>query len=305
MLIDIKNANESIRSIERGRVKEIEKKTASTGKTFFSITIMDKTATITGNAFNAKDDVLQLAGKVVELEVRTKDGYVNFDKIREAVGEDPHNYVRCGHVSPDQGMRYVTEKIDSMTDQDLKAVTQFLVMKNEEDFKTMAAGKSMHHDYLYGLITHTSGILAMGMAAVKIHPHLDRNLMIAGIILHDIGKVREMKTDEFATTEYTLEGTFFGHLLIGVEMIDDACRELGIDPKGEKIMMLKHMIASHHGKMEYGAVKAPLFAEAWALSALDDFDAKMDMFRQAGAPKGGMSDQKLAGIGYKIYGKSF
>jgi 3'-5' exoribonuclease len=127
--------------------------------------------------------------------------------------------------------------------------------------------------------------------------------MIAGASLHDIGKLRELDVDPYGVTTYTVEGNLFGHLFIGPMMVDEACRELGIDPTKEKVMLLKHMIASHHKKQDQGAVRPPATAEAYTLAVLDDLDSALykynDEFKKL--EPGTMTTQLNRDFGTAVY----
>lgn len=98
---------------------------------------------------------------------------------------------------------------------------------------------------------------------------------MSAAILHDIGKLRELQMDNLGNAEYTIEGNLYGHLYLGAVMIREACSACGIDENSKTIQLLIHMILSHHGKMEYGAVKTPATREAYVLHILDDLDSKL------------------------------
>ena len=106
---------------------------------------------------------------------------------------------------------------------------------------------------------------------------LNKSLLYSGIILHDIGKVRELSGP--VATSYTVEGNLLGHISIASDEVVEAARELNIE--GEEIMLLRHMILSHHGKLEYGSPKLPYLKEAEILCYIDNIDARMNMFEKA------------------------
>ena len=133
-----------------------------------------------------------------------------------------------------------------------------------------------HHDFVSGLAYHVYTMLRTGEALCDIYPSLDRNLLYAGIILHDIGKVKELSGA--LNTTYTVEGNLIGHIVIATEEINEIVREL--DLEGEEILLLKHVILAHHGKLEYGSPKEPMLPEAEMLNFIDNIDARMMMMNK-------------------------
>lgn len=144
-------------------------------------------------------------------------------------------------------------------------------------FKKAPAAKRMHHAYLGGLMVHC---LSMAVLADKIASHyngLDRDLLIAGAILHDIGKLREF--DYTAAIDYSDEGRLLSHIVIGLEMLDAKLREISDVPR-EHANLLKHMIVSHHGEPAFGAPEPPKTIEAVVLHYIDDLDSKINAVRE-------------------------
>lgn len=149
-----------------------------------------------------------------------------------------------------------------------------------DGFCRAPAGIRNHHAYLGGLLEHVVTLLDVADRIVPLYPELDRDVLLTGIFLHDIGKVRELSYDRaFA---YTDEGQLIGHLIIGVEMLNDKAAqvpELTGEPfPVELLLRLQHMILSHHGTYEFGSPKLPMTPEAIALHHLDNFDAKVHSF---------------------------
>jgi len=144
-------------------------------------------------------------------------------------------------------------------------------------FKKAPAAKRMHHAYIGGLLVHC---LSMALLADKIAAHyngLDRDLLIAGAILHDIGKLREF---DYATAiDYSVEGRLLSHIVIGLEMLDAKLRRIPDVPR-EGANLLKHMIVSHHGDPAFGALEPPKTIEAVVLHYIDDLDSKVNAVRE-------------------------
>ncbi|NVN99339.1 MAG: HD domain-containing protein [Geobacteraceae bacterium] len=143
-------------------------------------------------------------------------------------------------------------------------------------YRVAPAAKGMHHVYIGGLLEHSLAVCALVDSVVPLYKGLNRDLLIAGALLHDIGKVREMKF--FRSFDYSDEGKLIGHITIGVEMIHErVCKIDGFPP--ELAMHLKHLILSHHGQYEYGSPKRPKTLEATILNYLDDLDSKINGIR--------------------------
>lgn len=147
-------------------------------------------------------------------------------------------------------------------------------------FSKAPAGVKTHHAYHGGLLEHVVNILETADRIADLYPKLDRNLLLAGIFLHDLGKVREMTFD--ASFTYTDEGQLLGHMIIAVEMLSqkicEAERLTGEPFPQETALRLKHMIVSHHGSYEFGSPRLPMTPEAIALHHLDNLDAKVHEF---------------------------
>lgn len=139
-------------------------------------------------------------------------------------------------------------------------------------YRQAPAAKQLHHAWLGGLLEHVVSLLTLADKVAGHYPLLHRDLLLTGVILHDIGKTSELSWE--TGFEYTLEGTLLGHIQIGSALAERTMDSLpGFSPKLKTLVL--HMILSHHGKLEFGSPKLPMIPEALALSFVDDFDAKM------------------------------
>jgi 3'-5' exoribonuclease len=164
----------------------------------------------------------------------------------------------------------------------LRALAECFLMDDAfvQDFCKAPAGVRNHHAYLGGLLEHVVTLLDAADRVLPVYPDLDRDLLLAGIFLHDVGKVRELSFGR--TFAYTDEGQLIGHLVIGVEMLNEKAAQVpdltGEPFPRELLLRLKHMILSHHGTYEFGSPKLPMTPEAVALHYLDNLDAKVHSF---------------------------
>ncbi|NOQ52082.1 MAG: HD domain-containing protein [Desulfuromonadaceae bacterium] len=141
------------------------------------------------------------------------------------------------------------------------------------DYSQAPAAKGMHHVYLGGLLEHSLAVAALAGDTAKRYPQVNRDLLIAGALLHDIGKVEELSYRR--SFDYTDQGKLLGHIVIGVQMIEDRARNIPDFPE-QLLVMLKHLLLSHHGQYEFGSPKRPKFLEAVVLSFIDDLDSKIN-----------------------------
>jgi 3'-5' exoribonuclease len=174
------------------------------------------------------------------------------------------------------------ELLYSMTNPHLRALAECFLIDEEftRKFTAAPAGVKNHHAYHGGLLEHVVTLLTMADRIAGLYPELDRDLLMAGIFLHDIGKVDELSYDRAFT--YSDEGQLVGHLVMGVEMLRDRVERTS-DLTGEPfptelLLRLKHMIVSHHGTHEFGSPKLPMTLEAVALHYLDNLDAKLHAY---------------------------
>lgn len=139
-------------------------------------------------------------------------------------------------------------------------------------YRRAPAAKSVHHAYVGGLIEHVLSMVALARMAAAHYPGIDLDLLVAGVILHDVGKIRELRFER--SFAYTTEGQLLGHIQIGLAMLAEKVRAVpGFPPKTR--ILLEHMILSHHGQLEFGSPKVPLFPEAMLLHLIDNMDSKM------------------------------
>ncbi len=143
-------------------------------------------------------------------------------------------------------------------------------------YKMAPAAKTIHHAFLSGLIEHTISVCNLAKATAPQYPDVDLDLVLAGAILHDIGKVDELTYQRGIA--YSPQGQLIGHIVMGIQMIGDKLRHLPDFPPKLKIL-LEHLILSHHGELEFGSPKVPLFPEALLLHHLDNLDSKMECMR--------------------------
>ena len=200
-------------------------------------------------------------------------------------GLDPADFHPTSGADVQKLMGRMREILFSIDEPHLRTLVECFLIDEPlmEAFSRAPAGVKTHHAYHGGLLEHVVNILETTDRIADLYPKLDRNLLLAGIFLHDIGKVREMTFD--ASFTYTDEGQLLGHLVIAVEMLSrkicEAERLTGEPFPQETALRLKHMIVSHHGTYEFGSPRLPMTPEAIALHHLDNLDAKVHEFTRS------------------------
>jgi 3'-5' exoribonuclease len=164
--------------------------------------------------------------------------------------------------------------VDSIANPDLKLLLSTMLADPAlaQAYREAPAARQLHHAWLGGLLEHVISLCTLADRVAPHYPILDRDLLMTGVVLHDIGKVRELSWE--IGFDYTLEGSLLGHIQIGAALAERAMNTLPNFPPKLKTLVL-HLILSHHGKLEFGSPKLPMIPEALALNFLDDLDAKM------------------------------
>ncbi len=263
----------------------ISKQVRSTksGKPYLNLMLADKTGQLEGRVWEPSDpriakdfdkgDMVKARGSASRFEDRLQ---MKVDQIRKAAaGEvDKMDLLPSTTYDVDDLWRQLLGFVESFADPDLKRllVTILADPALALAYREAPAAKQLHHAWLGGLLEHVVSLLILADRVAPHYPILHRDLLLTGVILHDIGKVRELAWD--TGFEYTLEGSLLGHIQMGVALAEKTMDSLPDFPPKIKTLVL-HIILSHHGKLEYGSPKLPMIPEALALNFIDDLDAKM------------------------------
>ncbi|MDO4288274.1 MAG: OB-fold nucleic acid binding domain-containing protein [Eubacterium sp.] len=297
-------------------IKSQNVKTASNGSRYFNMTLTDVNFDeIDGKMWDVKeaDEEEFVAGKLVKIKgtVQEYNGHLQLiaNRMRLAnAGDDVSvdDYVESAPHSFEGMMADIKETVAAFKNADLKKITTAILEDKSQALSYFPAAKKMHHALKGGLLYHTHSMLQVGKAIAPLYPFLNTDLLYAGIILHDIGKIAEMDSDENGSVgDYTAEGKLLGHIITEIVEIDRFGRELGIDE--EVLLMLKHMIYAHHYEPEFGSPKRPMFPEAELLHHIDIIDARMNtMEKVVGTLAPGTFSEQIWGLDrIQIYKPSF
>lgn len=267
-------------------IKEIQTKTARNGTHYLVFTFADGKETLSANMWDTLEETLEVKAKelaYVSLEGKPYNGKMSYtvEKIRPCYPSDGvsiTDFIPTSQIPPETLFEFCISKADKMEDTELSALVKDIYLSKKERLLWQSAAKSVHHNKVGELLWHTARMAKLAGATADTYSFLNRDLLLAGVLLHDIGKLEEMHTDEMGITEYTRDGFLFGHALLGIELVKKHAEKL--ETSEEKVRCLTHIIASHHGVREYGAIAMPATAEAYAVHCIDLIDARMYVFEE-------------------------
>jgi 3'-5' exoribonuclease len=262
------------------------------GNLYLQFEVSDRTGSIDARMWNASDSVYKSFenGDYVRVEGSTQlfQGSVQLIVSRvnrvEPAEVAPEDFVALPPVAVDTLMVRMTEMLRGMTDPHLRNLAECFLLDEPLMAKLglAPAGVKNHHAYRGGLLEHIVNLMEVVDRVCPCYPQLDRDLLLTGAFLHDLGKVDELSYER--DLAYTDEGQLIGHLVMAVGMLDAKAAEserLSGEPiPTETLLRLKHMLVSHHGEYEFGSPKLPMTLEAIALCLLDNLDAKINSFQQ-------------------------
>jgi 3'-5' exoribonuclease len=256
---------------------------------YLALVLQDTSGEIRAKVFQDVDTTKQEfdAGEFVKIQAKgnsfNQQLELIIDKIRRvmpdkdaAEGFKEEECIRCAPRPAGEMWQELLERIASVSDPHIRELLAGIVAAHEPRLKIWPAARQIHHAYRSGLLEHILKLIEIGSYLAERY-NAKRDLVIAGAILHDIGKLEELSYD--LSTDYTLEGNLIGHIAIGVRMLRDAIRSTPEFPS-TLATELEHLILSHHGSKELGSPVEPMTIEAFILSTVDDFDAKMQQIRQ-------------------------
>ncbi len=266
----------------------VEKKIATTkaGKPYLDIVLQDSTGRIPckiwDNAVEESDkfssgDIIKILGIVTDYKGKLQ---ITVDKLRAAVDDDncsPTDFHPTSASDTEEMFTKILSYIESTKDNNIRLLLGNIFNDDEIStaFKSSPAAKTIHHTYIGGLLEHTLSITEICDFLASHYKNTDRDLLLAGALLHDIGKIYELKNFDYST-----EGQLVGHITIGAMTVDRKSREIENFPESLRMEII-HLILSHQGEKEWGSPVVPMTAEALLLHYADNMDAKLKIFEQA------------------------
>ena len=272
--------------------------TTKTGKSYENVIIQDKTGCMDAKIWEPNssgiDDFDALDYIEISGDVTSFNGMLQFNirRVRRCgEGEyDPKDFLPSSKRDVEEMYAELLGYVKKINNPYIAKLVRSFFVEDEEfvkAFKFHSAAKSVHHGFIGGLLEHTLGVTKLCDFYADTYPVINRDLILAAAMFHDMGKLREIST--FPENDYTDDGNLLGHIVMGVEMIGERIRTIdGFPPKVAS--ELKHCILAHHGEYEYGSPKKPALVEALALNFADNLDAKMETLTEIFAANEGKSE---------------
>ncbi|MGA2184497.1 MAG: OB-fold nucleic acid binding domain-containing protein [Bryobacteraceae bacterium] len=266
--------------------KDVRQK--KTGEPYLSLVLGDRSGDIDAKMWDNvaevldtfdRDDFVRVKGLMQVYQNRPQFTIHKIVRVEESE-VDFADYFPCSERSPEEMFAELRAIIAGLTNPHLRTLLDAF-MDDERialPYRTAPAAKSVHHAFLGGLIEHVLSLCALAKITAAHYRYIDFDLLLAGVILHDIGKIHELTYDR--SFGYSNEGQLLGHIIIGLRMLDEKLAMVPGFPEGTRTL-LAHMIVSHHGELEFGSPRVPLFPEALLLHHLDNMDSKMECMRAA------------------------
>ena len=264
-------------------VRSCEKKNAKNGTVFLDMVLSDRSGEINAKLWDFKDGVHPLPEVNTLVKARgTLQTYNNSDQfivsrirpVTESDGVRISDYVKASDYDGSVMFREIVTLAEGFKNAELKMLVTAIYNENREQLLFFPAAYKLHHAMNGGLLYHTLSVVRLAQSVAAIYPFIDRELLLAGAMLHDIAKLREFNVNSTGLADsYSVRGELLGHLVMGAVYVDEKCRELGISE--ETAVLVEHMLVSHHGIPDYGAAVRPSFIEAEVLSQLDLLDAEL------------------------------
>ena len=265
--------------------------TSNAGKPYLTLQLRDRTGQIEGRVWDRaeeigkrfdRDEVVEVSGSAIAYQGRVQ---LKVHDVRREEGgtKDLTEFLPVTKKGIEPLWKTLQGYVAGVKDKDLSRLLAVVFQDPPESdvarrFRQAPGGKTMHHDYIGGLLEHTVSVAGICLMLSAHYEGVNSDLLLAGALLHDVGKVHELSYE--GAFDYTDEGRLLGHLYMGAEYVSGVCASLpGFPP--EKTMLLKHMILSHHGELEYGSPKRPKTLEAILLHHVENMDAKATAFNDA------------------------
>lgn len=264
-------------------ITEASIQSGANGK-YISLTFQDQSGTIKGNIWSPTEDQLTnyKAGVVVKIQGSLKTFrnslQLNIKTATIDTSREPQSFYKASPVPLDEMLTTLKYFVAKIENEKLSTLTKHILRKHHEAIKVCPAARSVHHEYVGGLLHHTITMLKLAESIINLYDGINASLLYSAIINHDIAKIFEFESCT-PGSKYSLKGNLLGHISMMVAEIAIVAKELNID--GEEVTLLQHLILSHHGKPEWGSAIPPKTKEAIILHQIDIMDAYINMATKA------------------------
>ncbi len=267
-------------------VRMSEQRTGGNGGKYLDMTLADRTGEVSAKLWDgnvaapAVGSVIKVRGGTLEYNGRLQLRVEKLRALEDGDEVDMSALTPSAPEPPEVMMADIEAALAEMDSEPLRRLVKELLSRYSDRLPYYPAAQRIHHAERGGLLHHTTGMLRTARAVLPAYPFLNRDLVFAGVIVHDLCKMEELDSDALGVVrDYTENGLLLGHLVLGVSRIQQAADALGIS--GEPVSLLQHMMLSHHGEEAFGSPRRPMFPEAELLHWLDLLDARMNEMQSA------------------------
>ena len=288
-------------------VRSSDQRTGGNGAKYLDLNLADRSGEVNAKVWDgnvpvpAPGSIVKVRGGTLEYNGRLQ---LRVERIRPMADGDDVDIsalAPCAPETPDAMLAQIHAVIDGFKSEPIAKITREMLRRFDEKLQYYPAAQRIHHAERSGLLHHTTGMLRTAQVILEVYPWLNSDLLYAGVILHDLCKTEEMDSDQMGVVrDYSKEGLLLGHLVLGVTRIQEVANDLGIS--GEPVLLLQHMMLSHHGEAEFGSPRKPMFPEAEVLHWVDLLDARMNEMQTAiGKIKPGVFSEKIWSLDRRLY----
>ena len=290
-------------------ISTLNRGTTNSGSPYLSLILQDSSKSIEAKLWDVKPELeKQLeVGKVYNFELEVIKYKNNLQAKVLKVLPVPQadikieDYVFKSPVSKDELRSSIQEGINQIDNENIAKIVSGALNYYANDVYEYPAAARIHHNFIGGLATHTSGMIKVALALCNIYPSLSKDYLIAGVIIHDLGKIEELTSP--IVTEYTAQGKLLGHISIMDARLLEIGKQLNLEDS-EELMLLRHMVLSHHGQYEFGSPVRPETLEAEMLNLIDNIDARINTIDKAlSETKEGEFSQKIFALDNRTFYK--
>lgn len=286
MAKQVKDFNEGERIETNLLISSLTRGTTNSGSPYLNLVLQDSSKSIDAKLWDVKPELEKQieVGKVYNFDIEIIKYKNNLQAKVLRVLPLPQadinmeEFVFKSPVSKDDLKSSIQEGINQINNQNIAQIVSSVLNYYANDFYEYPAAAKIHHNFIGGLATHTTGMLKIGLALCEIYPSIDKDYLLAGIIIHDLGKIEELSSP--VVTEYTTEGKLLGHISIMDARLLQIGKQLNLQDS-EELMILRHLVLSHHGQYEFGSPVRPETLEAELLNLIDNIDARINTINKA------------------------
>lgn len=286
---------------------EIAAKKTKKGSDYLNLGLSDGEQTIHANLWNTERDKFPFEkGKILMLTLKADEYNGRLSYVVDSYGEAPESFsstdfVKKVPIDLENTFEALMDHLDKFDDKKLANFVKVIYEDNKDKLLYWSAAKSVHHNCYGGLLYHVIRMIIAANVIAKVYKNvINKDLLIAATMLHDIGKLEELSTNELGVADYTVKGNLLGHPVLGIKLLESYAQKVNLEE--ETLMLLEHCIASHHGQVDWGAITIPAIPEACALSFIDNLDARMWIFEeQLKLLDEGQLSERIFGLDQRVY----